>query len=116
VAELVYATDLKSVGLRPCGFESHQSYHLKQKFLIIYGDIMTALTSFVLIGTIVSHDSLLSTVEFNLNPATNGGPSIGILQNSAIPCEVRVGKKIYVTKDENMEHAVITCEAEKNEK
>jgi len=23
VAELVYATDLKSVGLRPCGFESH---------------------------------------------------------------------------------------------
>ena len=76
---------------------------------------MTTLTSFVLVGTIISHDSLLSTVEFNLNPATNGGPAIGILQNNAIPCDVKVGKKIYVTKEENMDAAVITCEAEKNE-
>ena len=68
------------------------------------------LKSFVLIGTIVSHDSLLSTVEFNLNPATNGGPAIGIIHNSAIPCDVSVGKKIYVTKSKNMDHAVITCE------
>ena len=67
------------------------------------------LKSFVLVGTIISHDSLLSTVEFNLNPATNGGPAIGVLHNSAIPCEVKVGKKIYVVKDENMDHAVITC-------
>ncbi len=70
------------------------------------------LSSFVLIGIIVSHDSQLSTVEFNLNPATNGGPAIGILQNSAIPCEVKVGKKIYVVKDEDMEHPVISCEVE----
>ena len=68
------------------------------------------LNSFVLIGTILSHDELLSTVEFNLNPAVNGGPSIAVLQNSAIPCEVKVGKKIYVVKDKGMEYPTITCE------
>ena len=73
------------------------------------------LKSFVLVGTIISHDAVLATVEFNLNPATNGGPAIGILQNSAIPCEVSVGKKIYVVKNESAEHAVITCEAQKDE-
>ncbi len=73
------------------------------------------LKSFVLVGTIISHDSLLSTVEFNLNPATNGGPAIGILHNSAIPCEVKVGQKIYVVKQEHEEDATITCEAVKNE-
>ena len=62
------------------------------------------LNSFVLIGTILSHDSVFSTVEFNTNPATNGGPSIAVLPNTAIPCELKVGKKIYIVKDENMEH------------
>jgi|TARA_R110001583_G_scaffold5598_11_gene30125 hypothetical protein len=71
---------------------------------------MTTLSSFVLIGTIISHDLVFSTVEFNLNPATNGGPSIAVMPNVAIPCKVKVGKKIYVVKDENMEQAVITCE------
>jgi len=74
-----------------------------------------ALKSFVLVGTILSHDSLLSTVEFNLNPSTNGGPSVAVLPNSAIPCEVKVGKKIYVVKNEKEEHPTISCEAEKNE-
>ena len=73
------------------------------------------LKSFVLVGTIISHDSLLSTVEFNLNPATNGGPAIGILHNTAIPCEVSVGKVIYVVKHEKSEDAVITCKLEKDE-
>lgn len=68
------------------------------------------LSSFVLVGTIISHDVLLSTVEFNLNPATNGGPALAILQNSAIPCEVKVGQKIYVVKQEHEEAATITCE------
>ena len=72
------------------------------------------LNTFVLVGTILSYDAQLSTVEFNLNPATNGGPSIAVLQNSAIPCKVEVGKKIYVVKDESMEYAIISCEA-KNE-
>lgn len=71
------------------------------------------LESFVLVGIIISHDTVLSTVEFNLNPAVNGGPAIGILQNSAIPCEISVGKKIYVVKEESAEHAVITCEADR---
>ena len=71
---------------------------------------MTTLSAFVLIGTILSHDSVLTTVEFDLNPAMNGGPSIAILQNSAIPCEIEVGKKIYVVKSEGMEYPVISCE------
>ena len=73
------------------------------------------LKSFVLVGTIVSHDSVLSTVEFNLNPATNGGPALAILQNTAIPCEIKVGKTIYVVKEEDQDHAVITCKEEKGE-
>lgn len=68
------------------------------------------LESFVLVGVILSHDTMMSTVEFSLNPAVNGGPSIAIMQNSAIPCEVKVGKKIYVVKDKNMEYPTITCE------
>lgn len=71
------------------------------------------LSSFVLIGTVISHDAVLSTVEFNLNPATNGGPSVGILQNSAIPCEIKVGQKIYVVKDEAQEIPIISCEMPK---
>ena len=71
------------------------------------------LESFVLVGIIVSHDAQLSTVEFNLNPATNGGPAMAILQNSAIPCEVKVGQKIYVVKQEHEENAVISCELDK---
>ena len=68
------------------------------------------LKTFVLVGTILSHDEVLSTVEFNLNPAVNGGPSVAVLQNAAIPCEIKVGKKIYIVKSEEMEHPVITCE------
>ncbi len=71
-----------------------------------------SLSSFVLVGTIISHDAVLSTVEFNLNPATNGGPATAILQNAAIPCEIKVGQTIYVVKEEHQEHAVITCKKE----
>lgn len=76
---------------------------------------MEALTSFVLIGTILSADSFLTTVEFDLNPATNGGPSIAVLPNQAIPCDVEVGKKIYIVKNESQKIPVITCEKEKDE-
>jgi hypothetical protein len=68
------------------------------------------LKSFVLIGTILSHDSQFATVEFNLNPATNGGPSIAVLPNVSVPCKVEVGKKIYVVKDEAMKYPEIICE------
>jgi hypothetical protein len=67
------------------------------------------LNSFVLIGTIMSHDSVFSTIEFNLNPATNGGPSIAVIPNAAIPCKIKIGKTIYVVKDENMIEPYIAC-------
>ena len=73
------------------------------------------LSSFVLVGIIVSHDTLLSTVEFNMNPAVNGGPALAILQNSAIPCEVKVGQKIFVVKQKSEEVATITCERQTDE-
>jgi hypothetical protein len=73
---------------------------------------MTTLSSFVLVGTILSHDSYLSTIEFDLNPGTNGGPAIGIFPNHSIPCKVEVGKKIYVVKNENEDIPIISCEKE----
>jgi len=68
------------------------------------------LKSFVLVGIIVSHDEVFSTVKFNLNPATNAGPAIAVMPNKTIPCEVKAGKKIYVVKDKNMKIPTITCE------
>ena len=73
-----------------------------------------ALSSFVLVGTILSYDTMFSTVEFNLNPATNGGPSIAVLPNTAIPCEIKVGKTIYVVKDKGVEHSIITCKVDQS--
>ena len=77
---------------------------------------MTGLETFVLIGTILSFDTVFSTVEFNINPAVNGGPSVAILPNYAIPCEVEVGKKIYVVKNKNQEQPVISCQLEEIKK
>ena len=68
------------------------------------------LKAFVLVGTIVSHDDTLSTIEFNLNPALNGGPATAVMLNSSIPCEISVGKKIYLVKEEKMEYPEIVCE------
>ena len=69
------------------------------------------LNTFVLVGTILSHDAVFATVEFNTNPAVNGGPAIAILPKTSIPCEVLVGGKIYVVKNESEEHASISCES-----
>ena len=74
------------------------------------------LSSFVLVGTILSHDAFLTTVEFNLNPATNGGPAIAVLPNEAIPCEIKVGKTIYIVKDEKQTAPVISCETSEEKK
>lgn len=68
------------------------------------------LSSFVLVGTVLSHDHFLATVEFNMNPEVNGGPAIAVLPVEAIPCEITVGKKIYVVKDEKQDVPVISCE------
>lgn len=70
------------------------------------------LTSFVLIGTILSHDNFLATVEFQLNPQQNGGPSIAVIPVEGIPCDIKVGKKIYVIKYEEVEIPAITCKKE----
>ena len=68
------------------------------------------MTSFVLIGTILSFDNFLATVEFQLNPPVNGGPSIAVLPVEAIPCKVEVGKKVYVVKYEEQETPTISCQ------
>jgi len=71
---------------------------------------MTTLTSFVLIGTVLSYDSMLATLEFQMNPPQNGDPSIAIMPINAIPCNISVGKKVYVVKEESQEIPVISCE------
>ena len=76
---------------------------------------MTTLASFVLIGTVISHDSFLATVSFNMNPAQNGGPSLAVLPVEAIPCKVEVGKKVYIFKYEKQEIPIITCKKEKDD-
>ena len=70
------------------------------------------LTSFVLVGSVLSFDSFLATVEFQTNPPVNGGPSIAVLPIEAIPCEVKVGQAIYVVKHEKDELPTITCKKE----
>ncbi len=70
------------------------------------------LTSFVLVGSVLSFDSFLATVEFQTNPLVNGGPSIALLPIEAIPCEVQVGQAIYVVKHEKDKLPTITCKKE----
>ena len=70
---------------------------------------MEPLTSFVLVGTILSFDSFFTTVEFQTNPPSNGGGSIAVMPLNAIPCDIKVGNKIYVVKQELQEVPVITC-------
>lgn len=73
------------------------------------------LETFILVGTIMSHDNVFSTVEFNLNPATNGAPAMAVLPNSAIPCNVEIGGKIYVVKLTKESLPAIQCAQEKTE-
>ncbi len=68
------------------------------------------MTSFVLIGTILSFDNFLVTVEFQTNPPVNGGASLAVMPINAIPCDVKIGKKVYVVKYEKQEIPTISCE------
>ena len=77
---------------------------------------MITLKSFVLIGTVISHDSFLATVSFDMNPKQSGGPSIAILPINAIPCKVVVGKKVYVIKEESQEIPIISCEKDNEDR
>ena len=38
-----------------------------------------------------------------------------MLPNEAIPCKIKIGKKIYVVKDRREDIPVITCEKEDHE-
>jgi len=76
---------------------------------------MKVLTTFVLVGTIDSHDGQFATVELNLNPATNGGPAMAVMPVSAFPCEVKEGNTFYVVKLSAAQDSVIICHKEPDE-
>jgi len=67
------------------------------------------MSSFVLIGTILSFDAFLATIEFQTNPPVNGGPSLAVMPAHAIPCDLKIGRKVYVVKHEKQEIPTITC-------
>ena len=73
---------------------------------------MPGLSTFVLVGTIISHDSFLTTIEFQTNPPSNGGPSIAVMPVEAIPCDIKIGTTIYVVKQEFQEVPTIICKKE----
>jgi len=76
---------------------------------------MKVLTTFVLVGTIDSHDRQFATVELDLNPATNGGPAMAVMPVSAFPCEVKEGNTFYVVKLSELQDAIIICKKEPDE-
>jgi len=76
---------------------------------------VTLLKTFILVGTIDSHDGQFATVELNLNPATNGGPAMAVMPVSAFPCEVKEGNTFYVVKLFEEQDAIIVCKKEPDE-
>lgn len=70
------------------------------------------LTTFILVGTIDSHDGQFATVELDTNPATNGRPAMAVMPVSAFPCEIYEGKVFYVVKLSEDLDAVIVCHKE----
>ena len=77
---------------------------------------MKALTTFVLIGVIDSHDGVFATVELNTNPASNGGAATAVMPVAAFPCEISEGKRFYVVKMHEDQDAVIVCEDDEDER
>ena len=77
---------------------------------------MKVLTTFVLVGTIDSHDGQFATVELDLNPATNGGPAMAVMPVSAFPCEVKEGNTFYVVKLSELQDSVVICHKEPENK
>ena len=76
---------------------------------------MKALTTFVLMGVIDSHDGVFATVELNTNPASNGGAATAGMPIAAFPCEISEGKRFYVVKIHEDQDAVIVCEDDEDE-
>jgi len=73
---------------------------------------MKTLTTFILIGTVDSHDGQFATVELDLNPATNAGPALAVMPVTAFPCKVDEGDTFYVVKLSEKEDAIIICQKE----
>ena len=73
---------------------------------------MIALTTFILVGMIDSHDAVFATVELNTTPASNGGPAIAVMPVAAFPCEIYEGKVFYVVKLHDEQDAAIVCQKE----
>ena len=73
---------------------------------------MIALTTFILVGMIDSHDAVFATVELNTTPASNGGPAIAVMPVAAFPCEIYEGKVFYVVKLHDEQDATIICQKE----
>ena len=76
---------------------------------------MKVLTTFVLVGTIDSHDGQFATVELHLNPATNAGPAMAVMPVAAFPCKITEGDKFYVVKLSEQQESVVICHSEPNE-
>jgi len=73
------------------------------------------MTSFVLVGTVLSFDPVFATVEFQTNPPINGGPSLAVLPVTAIPCKIEIGRKVYVVKNKTQKIPTITCEKQEDQ-
>ena len=73
---------------------------------------MIALTTFILVGMIDSHDAVFATVELNTTPASNGGPAIAVMPVAAFPCEIYEGKVFYGVKLHDEQDATIICQKE----
>ena len=71
---------------------------------------MKALTTFVLMGVIDSHDGVFATVELNTNPTSNGGSATAVMPVNAFPCEIYEGKVFYIVKLHDNQDAVIICQ------
>jgi hypothetical protein len=69
---------------------------------------MKLLTTFVLVGTIDSMDTVFATVELN-TPAPTSQSSMAILPITAFPCEIEEGGRFFIVKLDKDLDAEIIC-------
>jgi len=69
---------------------------------------MKLLTTFVLVGTIDSLDTVFATVELN-TPAPTVQSSIAILPLTAFPCKIEEGSRFFIVKLDKDIDAEIIC-------
>ena len=76
---------------------------------------MKLLTTFILVGVVDSYDAHFAKVEFNTNPASNGGPAMAVMPIRAFPCVNEEGQVFFVAKLHEDQPATIICYEEPNE-